>query len=1142
MNSFRHILTLYIFLILKVGFTQNPTNLNVNSISSSSAILSWDNGSCLDLKLRIKKDIQNNWQDSITFGITNIGTSESHLVSFLDDNTTYNWQVFCNNQWIDGPNFITLCNKNVTQTISAFNPDPIFGYMQFSYDTLTIVNTANCDINIRPEFIISHADSNIEIGDFTIEWYNPFIGNWPNIPYSVDNNGNAFGFWSTSATDTTGINLSVGTTQQMIIRVRFMNPNNNPNSTPTPFGTYTAVWKTYEVDQAGNIIQTLAPEDSVSLSLINCSLFSTSTSFSDITCFGLNNGSASINSIAFGSGNYSYSWSNGETTSSIDNLSAGNYFCNIVDLNYNCAESINFTISEPSNLTSNFTTTDVSCYDADDGAASVNFFGGTPGSLTGDTINYILGWDTLLYYLPTPLTVFNTPIGVPAGIYPYSVTDQNGCVHRDTINIYQPQELSATFSLSNFNGYNIDCFNNNTGSISIQISGGTAPYLNYLNNNLTNNVINNLSSSIYIDSIIDHNGCTFIDTIILTQPDSLSIDFTFSSISCYGQCDGTINSIITSPGSIGPPNNPNGNYLFQWGHLSNLNIPVAYNVCGETQYTLTVTDYNNCSVTKSITTVQPDSIYYSIDSLINVSTYGGNDGLINISTYGGSGSLSTNWSAQNNFTSNNNNISSLFSDVYYLTISDLNGCSINDSISISQPSSLSITISNNSNISCHGLCDGFIDIFPDGGDSTYTFLWTGPNGFTSTNEDITGLCYGAYIIALSDTTTTIYDTIFISEPLELFSFISADSLICNGDSTLATILVYGGTSPFQYTWSDGGTNYNNYINFGNNTVEVVDANGCSMIDSIVINNPDPIILQTTSSNISCFGLQDGIVSININSGGTQPFSYSSNNGANFQISNTFFNVDAGNNNFIVIDSNSCSTSINVLINEPDSMYNNIFKTDVSCYSLCDGSAIVTTFGGTPPYTTNWGSANNMSLCAGYYNIIVSDTNGCIIADNIIINEPNPIIINITQNGNFLQVSSGYSNYQWYDSNNNPISGANSNIFYPNINGIYFVEVIDSNGCSSNSTEFLFSYNNSININSKIKIYPNPTSGQININHNKGFFKIKILNSLGQTIFNDSDSLIKNNGISYDFSSLKKGIYYLKFETKDEIFMQSIILQ
>ena len=91
-------------------------------------------------------------------------------------------------------------------------------------------------------------------------------------------------------------------------------------------------------------------------------------------------------------------------------------------------ESINFTISEPSNLTSNFTTTDVSCYDADDGTASVNFFGGTPGSLTGDTINYILGWDTLLYYLPTPLTVFNTPIGVPAGIYPYSVTDQNGYI------------------------------------------------------------------------------------------------------------------------------------------------------------------------------------------------------------------------------------------------------------------------------------------------------------------------------------------------------------------------------------------------------------------------------------------------------------------------------------------------------------------------------------------------------------------------------------------------------------------------------------------------------------------------------------------------------------------------------------------
>ena len=83
---------------------------------------------------------------------------------------------------------VWACNKSVDQFISSFNPDPLYGYMQFSYDTLTITSTASCDINIRPDFIISHEDSAIEVGDFTIEWYNPIIQNWPEIPYTIDYN------------------------------------------------------------------------------------------------------------------------------------------------------------------------------------------------------------------------------------------------------------------------------------------------------------------------------------------------------------------------------------------------------------------------------------------------------------------------------------------------------------------------------------------------------------------------------------------------------------------------------------------------------------------------------------------------------------------------------------------------------------------------------------------------------------------------------------------------------------------------------------------------------------------------------------------------------------------------------------------
>ena len=221
--------------------------------------------------------------------------------------------------------------------------------MQFVYDTLTITNIANCDINLRPEFIITHQDSNIEQGDFTIEWLNPFIGNWVTTPYSVNNNGEAFGFWNYAANDSTGLNVTSGNIQPIIIRVRFMNNNNNPNSTSTPFGTYSAIWTTFEVDNLGNKIQSLATPDTVSLSLVNCNLFiADSISKLDVSCFGENDGYAAVNNIFFGSGTYSYLWTNGATSSSIFNLDQGTYSCTITDDNWSqCSTTSDFIINEP---------------------------------------------------------------------------------------------------------------------------------------------------------------------------------------------------------------------------------------------------------------------------------------------------------------------------------------------------------------------------------------------------------------------------------------------------------------------------------------------------------------------------------------------------------------------------------------------------------------------------------------------------------------------------------------------------------------------------------------------------------------------------------------------------------------------------
>ena len=95
---------------------------------------------------------------------------------------------------------------------------------------------------------------------------------------------------------------------------------------------------------------------------------------------------------------------------------------------------------------------------------------------------------------------------------------------------------------------------------------------------------------------------------------------------------------------------------------------------------------------------------------------------------------------------------------------------------------------------------------------------------------------------------------------------------------------------------------------------------------------------------------------------------------------------------------------------------------------------------------------------------------------------------------------------------------------------------------SNSTDILFIYNNTNNIENQLKIYPNPTNGQLNIKTDDDFKIIKLFNNLGKVVLNKKSDTYNNKNLNLDLSSLKNGIYYLQIETKNEIFKQSIILQ
>ena len=133
------------------------------------------------------------------------------------------------------------------------------------------------------------------------------------------------------------------------------------------------------------------------------------------------------------------------TSSQISNLYSGSYSVTMTD-SVGCSLFENIILNQPQEL--NTTTTQINVgYGGIDGSAQVFIFGGTT--------DYLLSWDTLTY--PLVGNVFITPIGVPAGIYPYAIIDNNGCTFTDTITITEPSDISSSYTVTNYNGYNVSC-------------------------------------------------------------------------------------------------------------------------------------------------------------------------------------------------------------------------------------------------------------------------------------------------------------------------------------------------------------------------------------------------------------------------------------------------------------------------------------------------------------------------------------------------------------------------------------------------------------------------------------------------------------------------------------------------------------
>ena len=855
---------------------------------------------------------------------------------------------------------------------------------------------------------------------------------------------------------------------------------------------------------------------------LTLSLFSPTYNGYEVSCYGGFNGNITT-TAAGGLGSLSFVWSNGDTTQNLTNLSAGSYSVTMTD-SVGCSLFDNITLNQPTEITSSYVTSDVLCNGDSTGTASVTFNGGVT--------DYLLSWTGFSYPLPNGLNTFITPIGVPAGIYPYSVTDNNGCMHFDTITINQPNSISSSYTITNYNGYNVSCNGVNDASIDLQWTGGTSPYQNWFDGTTTTDTIqSNLSAGIYIDSLVDANGCSYSQSITINEPSALSLNLTTTNLSCYNSCDGRILTQING----GVPS-----YTFSWSDGSSLDSNT--NLCSGI-YNITVTDNNGCIISDSSILTQPTEIIINIDSIFDVSVYNGNDGEIYITAAGGMFNYSYSWTGPNGFSSTNEDIIGINSGNYSITVTDSTGCSSTDLIYIDEPSSLSIQLDSITNLLCFEECNGQIMITANGGDSIYTYLWIGPNGFTSTDEDLDSLCAGNYELILSDSTSSISTTFTVSQPSQLQIITNADTALCYGGLAQASAFSYGGQFPYITSWDVGSSSITTYLNAGMHYVNVIDANGCSANDSVLILQNDSMSISSIGTNISCYGLLDGSVQIDVFSGGIAPFEYSDNNGQSFQTSNIFNGLSTGNSTYIVRDANGCTNSISAFITEPDELIVSLNASSTSCFGECDGTANTIISGGTGNYTEDWGGLDPNNLCGGLVNVIVEDDNNCLATNSIIIPEPNPVVVLISVNGMSLEATQGFLSYQWLDGNGSNILGATNQSFTPTSGGVYSVEVTDQDGCVgiSNSINFIVESANSEN--NIFSIYPNPTTDWITIKTNINIDSdITIINVFGEIVYTISSNDLIDNHERINLENISKGMYILQLINNNTIINHRIIVQ
>ncbi len=598
-----------------------------------------------------------------------------------------------------------------------------------------------------------------------------------------------------------------------------------------------------------------------------------------------------------------------------------------------------------------------------------------------------------------------TLCNLDAGNYSLTVTDSNNC--QDTFDYVIEESPILTASI--VSQTNVSCNGVCDGEIVILVSGGVGPIMCELGNQIdivdvdTQITVDSLCAGVYSMVHTDANGCVAVVDFTITEPDALLLDLQavvqeelqVFDVQCKGDSTGAINATVS--GGTFP-------YTFIWTDeaLNVISTDEDVDSLAAGTYCLEVTDDNGCVLQQCYEITEPDealdasgvvSVY---NESFNISCFGANDGSIDVTVTGGVAPYTFSWNG-NGTIDGQEDQSGLGAGLYDVLITDANFCTVILEFELVQPEELIVnaTLSlfgSGFNVSCNGICDGFIHLDVSGGNPGYTIVWSGPNGFSSSSEDISDLCAGDYFLTVTDANDcSVSQTFSLAQPAALTGIIDQTYDCETGGYTLCA-QGSGGSGNYSYSWSNGSTAQCITVQLeGGYCVTITDENGCSVeVCANVVTN-SPLDVQGSASNSVC-GLCNGSIDITI-SGGLAPYNVAWLSG---QTSEDLSSLCAGTYTITVTDAHDCSQTLSFDVLDTPGVQVDITQSNVSCFAGNDGSATAVVTGGTPVITFEWLNSNEQvigtdisvsNLNTGSYSVNVTDGAGCTDNAQIFISQP-----------------------------------------------------------------------------------------------------------------------------------------------------------